>query len=232
MTMSSDAWVMVGLHLRPRYLCRLIQVSKAMKLVDNEAYWSKVAAHLVWRHCDEMELDKLPGLILNNGLKLPVIEENLHYLLALDRGYYAGMEQFMRRIEDVIEYHSTHCQGGSSGENILQQWKDMKGKTFSERLFERLLCNSWLYAGAAPDSPDWDKKTMKMVAMDEIDSDKETAINHKFVCSIEDDPMPAVHKRTIIRQLHAILSCPVRLPGHGDQTDYGLSMLAIEVCKF
>jgi hypothetical protein len=43
---------MVGMHIPPHHLRKLMCVSKSMyRTVDTNAYWTRVASHLFWRSC-------------------------------------------------------------------------------------------------------------------------------------------------------------------------------------
>lgn len=102
MSLSPEIWTLIGLHLKPRYLARLLCVSKTINhTVDNENYWTRVAAHLVLRDCQCMELQSSfnPEPIQDDIL--PPIPHNLYDMLALDRGYFWSMECFVARVEEM-----------------------------------------------------------------------------------------------------------------------------------
>ena len=82
------------------------------------------------------------------------------------------------------------------------------------------------------------ESTMKEIAKNEIEdtnADHDPRFN-KFVCSMEDDPMPAKYKRGFFRKLDAVLWGTIRAP-YGDPTGdlhWGLchTSLAVAICKF
>jgi hypothetical protein len=101
----ADTWVLIGLHLKPRYLSRLLRTCKRVKmLVDNNNYWTRVAAHRIWRTCESMEIED----VASNDDVLPRIEHNLLHMIGLDHGYFWTMELFFRRLDDVIQYYAAH----------------------------------------------------------------------------------------------------------------------------
>jgi hypothetical protein len=96
--LSHDTWMQIGLHLKPRHLAKLLRTSKSMKnIVDNEAYWTRVAAHAAWHDCCLMDLHPM-----DRGFeRLQPMQHNLYYMIWLDRGYYWSMERFFERIGRV-----------------------------------------------------------------------------------------------------------------------------------
>ena len=76
-----------------------MRVSKSInQLVDNDTYWTRVAAHLVWRDCECMGV--------KGGVHvLPHIPHDLYYMDG-HRGYYWTMERFLQRMEEVIAHYS------------------------------------------------------------------------------------------------------------------------------
>ena len=98
-----DAWVLIGLHLRPRYLAKLLQTSKDVKrLVDTNQYWTRVATHQVWRTFEGMEIDDSPAA----EDVLPRVDHNLMHMLGLEHGYFWTMELFFHRLDYVIAYYA------------------------------------------------------------------------------------------------------------------------------
>ncbi len=91
MMIPADTWVLIGLHLKPRYLSRLLRTCKRVNvLVDNNNNWTRVAAHRIWRTCESIEIEDVPSC----GDVLPRIdsEHNLLHTIGLDRGYFWTME--------------------------------------------------------------------------------------------------------------------------------------------
>jgi len=55
---------LIGLHLKPRHLYKLMVASKRLlQTVDCDAYWERVAAHAVLRHVYSMEIEPGPNQI-------------------------------------------------------------------------------------------------------------------------------------------------------------------------
>ena len=202
-TLSPDVWVLVGLHLKPRYLAKLMRTSKTVKkLVDNETYWTRVAAHLVWRNCDCMEMYKFT----DDGDILPHIEQNLYYMLGLDHGYYWGMERFFQRIDEVIDYYSANDR-----EEYREWWQNLKCMSLVEKTRE------WMKEGEKSFGGKWTSEELDM-SMKEVtkiemvaslsihttpeDDDK---MYNKFLCDIEDEQIPPEYKRTIMKKLDKML---------------------------
>ena len=226
-----DAWMLIGLHLRPRYLAKLLQTSKnVQRLVDTNQYWTRVAAHQVWRTFEGMEIDDSP--VAEDVL--PRIEHNLMHMLGLEHSYLWTMELFFRRLDDVIAYYAVHDQ-----EVYRPFWESLKPKSLEEKT------RSWMIERLKPLSPpatvektvatEW---TMKDIAKNEIEdtnADHDSRLN-KFVCSMEDDPMPPAYKRAFFRKLDAILWGTICTP-RGDPTGelhwgHCHTSLALAICKF
>ena len=134
-----DAWVLIGLHLKPRYLAKLLRTSKSVqRLVDNHQYWTRVAAHQVWRSFEGMEIDdsQSPEDVL------PRIEHNLMHMLGLEHSYLWTMELFFRRLDDVIAYYAVHDQ-----EVYRPFWESLKPKSLEEKT------RSWMIERLKPLSP-------------------------------------------------------------------------------
>ena len=210
MLLPPDAWALIGLHLKPRYLAKLILTSKTIKqLVDTETYWTRVAAHLIWRDCDLMEV----RTFTEDHDRLPRIHHNLYRMLALDRGYFWTMERFFQRMEEVIDFYSNPLYIDEYGDN--KKWCIcLKTMSLAERT------RSWLKKGARNigfgnlqmvSQLDVSMKEMaKLVGKDTLFSkqpgpDKKDAHFNKFVCEIEDHPMPPLFKRIIFNKLDDLL---------------------------
>ena len=83
-----EIWTIIGLHLRPRHLVKLMLTCKTINMaVNNEMYWTRVAAHLQWRSCEFMNTSS----------------SQLYFMNGLQCGYYAGMNHFLDYLEDVIQ---------------------------------------------------------------------------------------------------------------------------------
>jgi hypothetical protein len=212
MLLPPDAWALIGLHLKPRYLAKLILTSKTIKqLVDTETYWCRVSAHLIWRDCDLMEV----RTYTDDQDRLPRIHHNLYHMLGLDHGYFWGMERFLQRMEEVIDFHS------NPSKSIIDEYGDNKEwciRLKSMSLTERT--HSWLKEGASSigfgnlqmvSQLDMSMKEMaKLLGKDTLflnrsGPNSNDARFNKFACEIEDHPMPPVFKRVIFDKLDNLL---------------------------
>ena len=233
MLLPPDAWALIGLHLKPRYLAKLILTSKTIKqLVDTETYWTRVAAHLIWRDCDLMEV----RTFTEDHDRLPRIHHNLYRMLALDRGYFWTMERFFQRMEEVIDFYSNSSNIDEYDDN--QKWCIcLKTMSLAERT------RSWLKEGARNigfgnlqmvSQLDVSMKEMaKLVGKNTLflkrsGPNKNDARFNKFACEIEDHPMPAAYKRDIMSSIHMLLlNTTIMTPGACDITD-----IIAGACKF
>ena len=199
-TLSPDVWVLVGLHLKPRYLAKLMRTSKTVKkLVDNETYWTRVAAHLLWRNCDCMEI----YTSAEDFDVLPRIDHNLYYMLGLDHGYYWGMERLFQRMDEVIEYYSLPV---NSPEGDHKWWENLKCMTLAEKTRE------WMKEGEKTSGRKWTSEELRMSMKEVIRTETVASLSihddkmyNKFLCDIEDEQMPTAHKRIIMRKLKTML---------------------------
>ena len=202
-TITSDIWLQIGMHLKPRHLYKLMQTSKRIKqVVDNEAYWTRVAAHMVWRDCDCMEVN-VPR---ERHYVLPDIEHNLYHMLGLDHGYYWGMERFLKRMDEAIDYFSIE-----EPDEYGMWWANLKPMSLMERTRE------WMKEDARRVQKQLTERelnmSMKEVAQKKIiaslslreNYDENDHIYNELVCELEDDPMPAIYKRKIFRKLDKFL---------------------------
>lgn len=225
--LPSDAWVLVGLHLKPRHLLKLVRTSKTVKgLVDNNGYWTRIAAHEVWSSYDGMEIDETPG----DDDVLPRIDHNMRYLLGLEHGFYWGMERFIRRIDEVIEYKSKN-----DAAEHRESWVRMKSMSLEQKT------RAWMLAppeGQRAYGAEVMGMSMRAIAKEEIEagnSEHDSRLN-RFVCLMEDDPMPPVYKRAFFRKLDTLLWSSTRNP-QGDSNgalQWGCchAVIALALCKF
>lgn len=202
LTLPDDVWVHIGLHLKPRHLSKLMRTCKRVnRLVDNETYWTRVAAHLSLR--DAWFLDLGPPLgeepvCSRIGITdIPKLDPNLYYMVGLDQGYYFGMQQFIRGVHDSIQWFLT------SGDEDDQAWfMAKKGQTLQELTFE-YASDKWPTAaggmkGFAKDA------TIEFWVTDKADQLKGCWPKlQRFLINLEDDPMPVLYKRRIFRKMFA-----------------------------
>jgi hypothetical protein len=198
-----DAWVLIGLHLRPRYLARLMLVSKDInKLVDNENYWTRVAAQLVLRDFNTMEV--LP--FASEYDSKPRIPHDLYCMMGLDHGYYWGMQMLLQRMEDMIDYHmKEETDEPKWWSNSPGWWDQIKAMTLAERTTEFYVMNKVI--NNKPITGNEFIWSMKDIAAAEtLDTDLfEPADRHglkrRVICEIEDCPMPSAIKQNILQDL-------------------------------
>lgn len=94
-----DLVTLVQMHLSPRHLYKLMQTSSGVKqvLLDNEEYWSRVAAHLIWRehviHC--------PFFNDEDTTKHP--QAYLYKMQNLRTGYKSSMDEFFELIKAKMQ---------------------------------------------------------------------------------------------------------------------------------
>ena len=193
MILSDDAWVHIGLHLKPRYLSKLMRTCKRIKhLVDNETYWTRVAAHLVWREPWLMELPPLDGTESpwTSTPSLP-LEDYLLNMVGLDRGYYWSMERFIQRIQDSLDAYS--CNDDDKEFTDRFQALNLKDRTIE--LYRR----GWKHSMKELAK---DMTVLHWVTYPTRHFKDEWPIIQKFLCDLEDDPMPAMYKRRVLKKIH------------------------------
>jgi hypothetical protein len=206
-------WIQIALHLKPRYLAKLMQTCKYLNELlgaQNKDYWTRVAAHTVWRYHDAVEV----MTIRSPADVLPPIaqDQNLFYMLALDHGYFWGMELFFKRMDETIQHYSVN----DTTQDYCDWWAALKAMTLEGK-------TRWMMKeiGMQVDANTSMKDFVKQHTLKTLSSiDKPF---NKFLCDIEDDPMPPVFKRRLMRRLEDCLwsSCET------DPSD-----LACRICKF
>jgi hypothetical protein len=194
--LSDDVWVQIGLHLKPRHLSKLMRTNKRiMCLVDNEAYWTRVAAHLVGR--DHWMLELKPYFETYHKPEfLPPGDSSLYFMVGLDRGYHWAMESFMDRFQCSVD--ALLRENDPDGRDLVARFHGL------QTVQEKVIAMDWFPCQL-------DKNTMKQVAKHKtiekwVDfknrrfGDKWPSIR-KFLIDLEDDPMPAMYKRRIMRNI-------------------------------
>ena len=224
--LSDDVWVQIGLHLKPRHLFKLMCTNKRVKLlVDNVVYWTRVAAHLILRNHWMLELSFPHADSTQSSVYLPPLDSSHYYMVGLDQGYFRAMQRFMQRIQDSIEAYTllgdeddlayvTRFQGGAMGTAI-----------------------NCLVADSRTTSKIPGVDTMKELARYETISFWKTQNDlllgehwpkiQKFLCQLEDDPMPAKYKRHVFRSMWEAFGPYMTLSGTGK-----LSSLGERLCIF
>ncbi len=221
LAITSDAWIQIGLYLKPRHLSKVMQTNKTIKkIVDNENYWARVAAQLVWRIGFDIEVP-LPLFPEESGT-LPKIDHNLYYMLGLDHGYYWAMERFIQRIDETIDQESMDDEEDESSddEDYRGWWSSLKTMTLADKT----------HAYIEHTSRSYERMSMKELAesryLESIVGDRNAKEYNRFLCEIEDDPMPPIYKKTLFRKLGKFLF------NFNDGTRLSTDNLAFGICRF
>ena len=225
----------MALHLKPRHLSKLMRTSKAIRTwVDGDYYWTRVVLHLLCRRCSWMELHSAEFPEDTDVLTPLKTTENLFFLVGLDKGYFWGMETFLARVQEAIEYYSDKPEDpcywlasfkdiGSLRDKAVKFY--LKGIFMSEgewtsdlpklkgdekvvpmkELAKRLTYNVWIKGR----DKGW-KKLMK-----------------EFVRKIEDHSMPSEFKRFFSRELSLLLWKTI-----AEGVEVCVSEVAMEICIF
>ena len=177
---STEIWSSIALHLKPRHLFKLMLVSKRMnKAADTEGYWSRVAVHMLMRNDELLELSR-----------------DLFYLVNFEGGYFQGMQAFLLRVRqlwalptqdpnrlDFVLYASQPLSA------IARRYLTNKALTTMKQIAKREYSKG---------QPEYGYSTRSKM----LESEKAMAI---FVALMEDEPMPAKHKRIWGHALHELL---------------------------
>ena len=222
MQLSNEAWTLIGLNLKPRHLATLMRTSKAVRAaVDNEAYWTRVAAHLVWRNCGTME-------VYSGGTRdawdiLPPPAMNLYYLNGLDVGYALAMDTFIQRIDVMM----TACtQRGDD-------WTEYQAADLRTRTIMLLKDSMEHNTISLKMTGDEDSISMKALAerivRHEARPGRASELTRRFVHELDDHPMPPGFKRDIMDKLGQLL-CNLSHPWSPSSADpYDIQC---EICQF
>lgn len=203
--LSPELWTLIGLHLKPRHLIKLVATCKQVqKAVDNDEYWTRVYTQLVWRDCDELD-------IYGNSEELQRtddLQKGLHNMLGLEQGYYWSMQRFFLRIEETIEYYSEHRSEYTSDDD-REWWAALKHMSMIERSKENNKKFNGIVALDATTVKELAKiemlKSMSKITIFQSETEAERRNFNKVVCEIEDDPMPPKYKRIITRKIGELL---------------------------
>jgi hypothetical protein len=200
LTLSDDTWAHVGLHLKPRHLSKLLRTCKRVnRVVDNEAYWTRVVAHLVLRESYLADIDRPCGEKVPYCEYLPAADPSLYFMVGLEQSYYQSMQCFLQRIPDMlVEFVK---EGGAYEQALAAK---TQGLTL-EQLTLDCAMRKW-----TPDS-DGMKGFAKAATIEFWVTDKTKRYDFKwpklqrFLIDMEDDPMPVVYKRRIFRKMYDAL---------------------------
>jgi hypothetical protein len=226
--LPSDAWVLVGLHLKPRHLLKLTRTSKTVKhLVDNNGYWTRIAAYEVWRCHSGMEIEGAPS---DDDL-LPHIDYNLKHMLGLEYGFYWAMERFFKRMDELIEFNSKN-----GSEERRKAWIHTKSLSLEQKT--KFLMVGWLDPNGKISRAQVMAKSTREIAKEAIEESisEHDSLFNRFVCQMEDDPMPIVYKRAFFTKLDLLLwSSAQRAQGEsGGGLQWGCcyAVTALGLCRF
>jgi hypothetical protein len=138
---------------------------------------------------------------------LPRIEANLYYMLGLDQGYYWGMERFLKRMDETIDYYAIHDSDENrkwwislksmSLKDKTREWMKEEYNSYQKKLSDRELNMSMKEVAI--------EKTVASLALHTNGLNDNDKRYNKLLCEMEDDPMPAVYKRKIFRKLDGFL---------------------------
>lgn len=224
--LQADAWIQIGLHLKPRYLAKLMQTCKGIRAaVDNKTYWTRVAAHMVWRRCENLEIFDHEGELFKG---LPLVEENLFHLLGLEHGYYWGMERFLWRLDEAIAFDSIHGR-----ELPAEWWQTIAPMTLEDRTRE------WLKVGEDFNGKKWPAQyahlsmqqlakrlTIQSLSIRDDRCDYDGHFN-RFLCEIEDEDIPVKYKRSMMKKFKNLIWNSWFAEPEADCSD-----ISAGICKF
>jgi hypothetical protein len=230
--LTPDIWSLIGSMLKPRHLAKLLRTNKALReTLDNEGYWTRVAAHLVWRGSDSMELHtrEFP----EDSDLLPVLEEhNLYYMLGLENGYKWGMDLFIERIQTTIDTYSALPDGPGPWWAQFLTIPSLRDKTI--KLFTETTGEHWYGCHLPRIKGDETEISMKELAkrvteQDWIEgkSNPTRKLLKAFVCRIEDANIPAASKRYCFRELNTLFW---RLAAEGPEISP--TEIGMDICLF
>lgn len=240
--LSDDMWAQVGLHVKPRHLFKLMLTCKRIRrAVDTERYWTRVAAHLVWRGSEHMELVSREHPMTDD--RMPPIDEayNLYYLIGLDRGYYHGMEMFLRRIQETIDAYGRPEEEEEPGPWFAKFHEIVGLRERTIRMYAETTGLDWFGWRMPTLQGDESRISMKelarrMTVFEWVDRTKAARNGwprmQRFVFEMEDDPMPSVYKRRIFRQLNRLVWGLLEFDLEEEQAPMIPMLLTMEACIF
>ena len=99
-----EVWTLIGTHLPPRHLFKLLCTSKQVKdYVDNHEYWTRVFGQLIWRDFESMEIH--PCGPSENDV-MPRVPVDLYDIPRTEGDYHRLMSRFYARIEEMREVYT------------------------------------------------------------------------------------------------------------------------------
>ena len=173
-----EIWNMIGLHLRPRHLVKLMLTCKTMNMiVNNETYWTRVAAHIEFTYCSSIDM----------------IPTQMYYLTNLECGYYEGMNKFLQMIDEIIDDTFSEYQGMNLRMQILSMFNG-----------ERIECGKYANIMGEVESITMKEFAKRRIVYHAISNPKNSKMV-KFVQNLEDSNIPTKFKREIMRSLADLL---------------------------
>jgi len=212
--LSDDVWVQIGLHLKPRHLFKLMCTNKRVKLlVDNEVYWTRVAAHLLLRDHWMLELFSPHEDSIPPNRILPPLDASHYYMVGLDQGYFRAMERFMQRIQDSLEAYT--LLGDEDDLAFLSRYQGWS----MDYVIDLLVADSEEQDGFPPADTMKETARIKTLSFWKIQNDSQLGEHwpkvQKYLCQLEDDPMPGKYKRQVFRSMLDVFGLYMRLSGNG-----------------
>ena len=226
-----EIWGRVALHLKPRHLHKLILTGKSVKeAVDTEDYWVRVAFHVMW-----------VGVFWDTYSAIGSGLDHLSYLehmLDVPAGYYAGMELYIKTMRDILANDDDRERKSLARAPLLDlvrlgqrdaREEDVRLISYKVKQYKD---NFNLVAAT------WDETLpMKMLVENQLKRTTHRQKEHipvlaKFLRQMEDDPMPAEHKRRWSAALSRLFYDLEEIPYdnfHVEGDGYNLSH---DICRF
>lgn len=103
-TILPEVWTLIGTHLPPRHLFKLLCTSKHVNdAVDNHAYWTRAFAQLIWRDFESMEIHPCGPSEFD---VMPRVPMDLYDIPRTDGDYRRLMDRFFDRMEEMREVYT------------------------------------------------------------------------------------------------------------------------------
>jgi hypothetical protein len=180
--------------------------------IDTDHYWTRVSVHLTCRGCEWMELHSTDSPEEDDVLE-PLPDVNLYYLIGMDQGYYWGMERFLLRLQEAINFHSKNLndeQGRWLAEVLATP--TLREKTV-KMYMENLERSQGGWCCSLPKLRG-DEKTIPMKELAKRITERDWVQGRQgklrkkmktFLCKMEDHPMPASFKRFFSRGMYSLI---------------------------
>lgn len=103
-TILPEVWTLIGTHLPPRHLFKLLCTSKQVSnAVDNHDYWTRAFAQLIWRDFESMEIHPCGPSDFD---VMPRVPMDLYNIPRTDGDYHMLMTSFFARMEEMREVYT------------------------------------------------------------------------------------------------------------------------------